>query len=89
MSNKKESFNIQFELIPETIGAECKFQEHFPMFVDGFVRSTPNGYVTWPAYAKSAAEFYNLKPRPDDVYVMTFPKSGIIITINNNILSTF
>lgn len=77
--NKQQSFNTQFELVPDTMGAE--FQEHFPVFPDGLVRTNPHGYVTMPTYAKSAAEFYNLKPRPDDVYVLTFPKSGIIIMI--------
>ncbi len=73
MSGQRD-FNIQFQLLPETMGGQ--FRKDFPPYIDGLVRTIPHGYITTPVYAKNAEDFYNLKPRPDDVYVLTFPKSG-------------
>lgn len=53
-----------------------KFQKDFPCYFDGLVSSLPGRYVTMPEYPKRAEAVYNLKPRPDDVYILTFPKCG-------------
>lgn len=68
------AFQFKFELLPETLGGQ--FRKDFPPYIDGLVQTVPNGYITTPVFAKNAQEFYNLKPRSDDVYVLTFPKSG-------------
>lgn len=67
-------FAVKFELIPETLGGQ--FRKDFPPYVDGLVRTIPGNYITTPVYAKTAHEFYEMKPRKEDVYVLTFPKSG-------------
>lgn len=67
-------FNVKFEMMSESLGSQ--FRKDFPPYIDGLVRSSPGNYVTTPVYAESAEDFYNLKPRKDDVYVLTFPKSG-------------
>lgn len=55
---------------------EEPFRSDFPPYIEGLCRTVPGGYVTSLEYAKVAEGFYNLKPRPDDVYVLTFPKCG-------------
>lgn len=77
MSTRNQRFNlgVGFELMPQTVAGQ--FRKDFPPYVDGLVRSLPGNYVTTPRFAKKAEEVYNFKPREDDVYVITFPKSGI------------
>lgn len=67
---------VTFRPIEESLDAEEKFRENFPAYVEGLVESVPGGYVTTPMFAARAGEVHNLKPRPDDVYVVTFPKAG-------------
>lgn len=43
-----------------------------------FVRIGPHGYL-WPAgYGDHAADIYNLEVRPDDIWVTSYSRSGII-----------
>jgi hypothetical protein len=65
---------VEFSLVPGTTGDQ--FQKDFPAYADGLVYSSPGGYVALPEYPKKAETVYNLKPRADDVYVLTFPKCG-------------
>ncbi|EFX84144.1 hypothetical protein DAPPUDRAFT_301389 [Daphnia pulex] len=65
---------VEFALVPGTTGDQ--FQKDFPAYADGLVCSSPGGYVALPEYPKKAETVYNLKPRADDVYVLTFPKCG-------------
>lgn len=76
MSGAKERLQLQekFEIMPETLGGQ--FRKDFPPYLDGLVRSEPHHYVTTPEFAKNAEDIYNLAPRPDDIYVSTFPKCG-------------
>ncbi|KAI9553518.1 hypothetical protein GHT06_021436 [Daphnia sinensis] len=76
MSGAKERLQLQekFEIMPETLGGQ--FRKDFPPYLDGLVRSVPHRYVTTPEFAKNAEDIYNLAPRPDDIYVSTFPKCG-------------
>lgn len=73
-SDQHQSLQVKFSLLPNTLDAQ--FQKDFPSYTDGLVRSSPGRYVTLPEYPKKAEAVYNLKPRPDDVYILTFPKCG-------------
>ena len=71
-------FIVKFETIPETL--EKPFTDHFPSYDKGLVRTIPGGYVQHPVYAVKGAEaLFNLKVRPDDIWLRTFPRSGRII----------
>ena len=71
-------FIVKFETIPETL--EKPFTDHFPSYDKGLVRTIPGGYVQHPVYAVKGAEaLFNLKVRPDDIWLRTFPRSGKII----------
>lgn len=42
----------------------------------GFVQVGPQKYFFPSKYEKEAAHFYNFQVRPDDVWIITFPRSG-------------
>lgn len=70
-------FDVMFSPLVESHSPN--FKRHFPNYKEGLVYSTPGNYVTLSEYPNNAAEVYNMKVRPDDIFVMTFPKSGIEI----------
>lgn len=45
-------------------------------FSKGLVQGEPGGFVFHPHYARNADKIYNMKIRPDDVWIRTFPRSG-------------
>lgn len=65
---------VQFELMPQSL--EAQFRKDFPPYVDGLVRTKPGNFVISPKFAEHAHKIYNFPPRNDDVYVLTYPKSG-------------
>lgn len=67
---------LEINFIPVPGTNDEQFQKDFPAYKDGLVYSNPGRYVVMPEYPKKAEIVYNLKPRPDDVYVLTFPKCG-------------
>ncbi|KAI9552926.1 hypothetical protein GHT06_020810 [Daphnia sinensis] len=67
---------LEINFIPVPGTNDGQFQKDFPAYTDGLVYSNPGRYVVMPEYPKKAEIVYNLKPRPDDVYVLTFPKCG-------------
>ena len=71
----KNSLPVKF--VPTSESSDPKFRKDFPNYVLGTIRSEPGNYVTCPPYAQSAAEkIYDMKLRPDDVFVISFPKCG-------------
>ena len=79
MPNKRrqKKYSLQVEFVPTSESSDPKFLKDFPNYVLGTIRSEPGDYVTSPSYAKAAESIYNLKLRPDDVFVISFPKCGI------------
>lgn len=66
--------NVKFEPIPETLLEP--FSQDFPFFVDGLVRGGLGGCVLTPACGQHAQKLYNFNLRPDDIWILSFPKSG-------------
>lgn len=69
-----KNFKFKFSLIDGTLDKE--FREHFPSFQNGLYASQPGGFVVNPEFALNAEKIYNIKPRSNDIWVVTFPKSG-------------
>jgi len=67
----------KYELLPdmETI----KILEKFKGERTGFVLVGPNKYFFPFKFVKEGIGFYNFKAKPDDTWVLSYPRSGIII----------
>ena len=74
MAAEKKRLNIEFKLMPECL--EEQFLKDFPAYDEGLVRGEPGGFVLTPRYGENAQELYNFHVRPDDIWVLSFPKSG-------------
>lgn len=64
----------KFSNIPETLS--LIFQKHFPTYIGGLFMSKPHNFVSTPTFARNAEKLMHFEPRTDDVWIMTFPKSG-------------
>ena len=77
MPIERYPLEVGFRLMPDSLSP--KFRKDFPSYIDGMSQTVPGNYLLFPEYPKRAEDVYNLKPRADDVYVLTFPKSGSFI----------
>lgn len=56
--------------------ASTSFFGDFPGFSDGMCLSEPGGFFMSGDFANHAAAVRQFRPRPDDVWVVTFAKCG-------------
>nr|CAH0102985.1 unnamed protein product [Daphnia galeata] len=71
---KQLQLNVKFNVIPKT--RLKKFGQLFTGYPMGLVKSEPGGFVMPPPYGENAEKIYRMKPRSDDVWLLTFPKCG-------------
>jgi len=67
-------FKFKFSVLNGTL--DSNFQNHFPSYNNGLSVCQPGGFISTPEYALNAKKLSTFKPRPSDVWIMTFPKSG-------------
>ena len=67
-------FNFKFESIPDTLVPP--FNQIFTGHKNGLIKSDPGGLVIVPRYAVHAEKIHRIQPRKDDVWQITFPKTG-------------
>ena len=66
--------NVKFVTIPES--TKKYFKQLFVAYEEGLMRSEPGGFVQVPHYCENAEKIFRIKPRKDDVWLLTFPKAG-------------
>ena len=71
ISNSKVN---KFKLVPKSLDKE--FQDLFPTFSDGLVRGEPGGFIMPASFIDGADKIRQIRPRKNDVWIVTFPKSG-------------
>ena len=87
MAAEKKRLNVEFKSMPESFVES--FLKDFPSYDEGLVRGEPGGFVLTPHYGENAEELYNFHIRPDDIWVLSFPKSGESITQLLDVHCTF
>ena len=78
-TDQKLELKVKFNVIPKTM--LTSFSKHFAglHLKNGLVKSEPGNFVITRMYGDNAETLYRLKPRNDDVWLLTFPKCGRII----------
>jgi hypothetical protein len=72
-----QELKVKFLPVAESLNQE--FRKHFPAHQSGVVRGEPGGFVLSPEYGQNAQKVFQFQPRADDVWVISFPKSGMLI----------
>lgn len=67
---------IRFAVIEKTL--DDRFGRLFTGYDQGLVRGDRGRLVITPTFATHAHKIANMAPRADDVWLVTFPKCGII-----------
>jgi len=85
-------FDVKFETIKESLTSpfvddflgRVNLSDDDGFYREGLVRSGPGGFVLTAEYARQAETLYRFKPRKSDVWLTTFPKSGMVSFLNNS-----
>lgn len=72
--NQQDEFKVKFVPIPET--QTESYTKKFTAYKDGLVRAVPGGMVAYPRFGENAEKVYKIEPRKDDVWLLSFPKTG-------------
>ncbi len=73
--NLDDEFKFKFVPIQNT-QSEPFLKVFTGYYPDGLVKSVPGGFVTIPRVALNADKFPRIEPRKDDIWLLTFPKTG-------------
>uniref|UniRef100_A0A1B6DDS5 Sulfotransferase domain-containing protein n=1 Tax=Clastoptera arizonana TaxID=38151 RepID=A0A1B6DDS5_9HEMI len=74
MENGSGTIPLEIRQVDEELNRQLL--EDFTGERTGFLQVGPEGYFLPSKYAKEAHNFYNFEARPDDTWVVTFPRSG-------------
>ncbi|KAF5269609.1 hypothetical protein FQR65_LT05948 [Abscondita terminalis] len=76
-----ENFKFPYEIKKLDSEANMKILQLFTGEKTGFVQVGPKNYFLPIQYESSAESIYNFKVRPDDVWIVTYPRSGTTWTL--------
>jgi len=76
----QDEFKVKFVPIPET--QTESYTKVFTSYKDGLVKAVPGGMVAYPRFGENAENVYKIKPRKDDAWLLSFPKTGKYIQTN-------
>ena len=71
---EQSELKVKFNIISKTLSSP--FNQHFEGYKSGLVRGEPGKLVMTPLYGSNAEKLYRMKPRSDDIWLLTFPKCG-------------
>ena len=71
---EQSELKVKFNIISKTLSSP--FNQHFVGYKSGLVRGEPGKLVMTPLYGSNAEKLYRMKPRSDDIWLLTFPKCG-------------